>query len=492
MIRNNILLMLESFIIFSLHAAEDFHCTQEETPQCKICYKKIKENKSMTFEHSIITQFSEPATAYHTDELVLVNLSENIWKLALITDSPSQENTKTIHECKDHKSHIIETSLIRSLRLLWQYSWQPWLPATTILDSCKLFVERYKRRSAAPFAYGKIINRSQKIIIIGDIHGSRKSLLSNLLRLYSKGIFDESGYLDPHYYLVFTGDYTDRSEHGGEVWHMLATLKIKNPEQVFILKGNHETMELAKSKDFYKDWTAITQTMSSAARENLLYNLFTSLPHAALFGAEPQGKNPLDPYHFLICCHGGIDDQISFNGTMIDTIKAHETELPYKLISNNISFNLQEDSGLLWSDFMANKTNTMAPSTIPSRRGGLTRSYNYAATAQYMEDQSHRNPEGSHIVDAIIRGHQHIPGGIVKLAKTQVASEDWLPLESEKTVPVEPKSVYTCTSSPEALGPWGCYEDSFAVIEWSDADKQWTITPYIQKRIPKRWLHLVL
>jgi hypothetical protein len=91
----------------------------------------------------------------------------------------------------------------------------------------------------------------------------------------------------------------------------------------------------------------------------------------------------------------------------------------------------------------------------------------------------------------MLRGHGHEPGGITCLLKTSIDGLSWIPLESGKTEYIEQNSVYTCTSSPEGLGLFHCFEDSYASIGWDSTQRQWHLTPHIQQRIPKRWAAIV-
>ena len=63
-----------------------------------------------------------------------------------------------------------------------------------------------------PFVEKVSVGARQRIIFIGDIHGSAHSLLRNLLRLQAEGILDDNFKLIDNYYLLFTGDYADTDE----------------------------------------------------------------------------------------------------------------------------------------------------------------------------------------------------------------------------------------------------------------------------------------
>lgn len=47
-----------------------------------------------------------------------------------------------------------------------------------------------------------------------------------------------------NFYIVGLGDYTDRCQDGVFVLSLLAQLKMANPDNVFLLKGNHENINM--------------------------------------------------------------------------------------------------------------------------------------------------------------------------------------------------------------------------------------------------------
>lgn len=70
------------------------------------------------------------------------------------------------------------------------------------------------------------------VVIFGDIHGQYNDLLE-VLRKQKLGKVNKK--------FLFLGDYVDRGLHGPEVVAYLFALKVKFPNQVYLLRGNHET-----------------------------------------------------------------------------------------------------------------------------------------------------------------------------------------------------------------------------------------------------------
>ena len=129
-------------------------------------------------------------------------------------------------------------------------------------------------------------NVSAPVIICGDIHGQ----IYDLLELFKKG-----GDI-PNSRYVFMGDYVDRGYNGVEVLELLLALKVKYPEHITLLRGNHESRQICFAYGFYEE---ITRKYGNANAWEYFTDLFDYLPLAALI----EGK--------IFCVHGGLSPYIS-------------------------------------------------------------------------------------------------------------------------------------------------------------------------------------
>ena len=79
--------------------------------------------------------------------------------------------------------------------------------------------------------------------IVGDIHGQ----YTDLLRLFEfKGLPPNASYL-------FLGDYVDRGPSGLECMFLLMALKVKHPDKIHMLRGNHECAAINRIYGFYDE-----------------------------------------------------------------------------------------------------------------------------------------------------------------------------------------------------------------------------------------------
>lgn len=147
-----------------------------------------------------------------------------------------------------------------------------------ILELCAKSVEILKNES-------NVQPVSPPVTICGDIHGQ----FHDLLELF------HIGGMPPDTNYLFMGDYVDRGYYSVETITLLLLFKIRYPERIFILRGNHESRQITQVYGFYDEcvrkygsntvWTALT-------------DVFDYLPLTALVAGE------------IFCLHGGLSPQV--------------------------------------------------------------------------------------------------------------------------------------------------------------------------------------
>lgn len=122
------------------------------------------------------------------------------------------------------------------------------------------------------------------IKIVGDIHGQ----FYDLLRLFDYGGFP------PDSNFLFLGDYVDRGKQSLEVICLLLCLKIKHPENFFLLRGNHECASVNRIYGFYDE----VKRRYSIRLWKTFTDIFNCLPVAAIVGGK------------IFCMHGGLSPEL--------------------------------------------------------------------------------------------------------------------------------------------------------------------------------------
>ena len=203
--------------------------------------------------------------------------------------------------------------------------------------------------------------------VCGDIHGQYYDLLR---------IFEHCGYPGEYNYL-FLGDYVDRGKQSLETVCLLLCYKIKFPEKVTLLRGNHESSVTNRIYGFYDEckrrynvrlWRSFT-------------DLFNWLPVAAIIDEK------------ILCMHGGLSPELK-NIQSVQEI-SRPTDIP--------------DTGLLcdllWSD----------PDKDVLEYDENDRGVSVIFGEKIVQDFNKKND-----LDLIIRAHQVVDDGYEFFAQRQL------------------------------------------------------------------------
>ncbi len=167
--------------------------------------------------------------------------------------------------------------------------------------------------------------------IFGDIHGQFQDLM-RFFDLYSAPIEGPGGDIEGLDY-IFLGDYVDRGTHSIETMCLLMSLKIKYPNQIHLLRGNHEDRWINNAFGFHSE---CLQRLNEDPENPIVYNHFNDL-----FDRMPLAAVVNDT---VLCLHGGIGSSIS-SISDIEKIKR-----PLEVIHEVLNIDHQLVVDILWSD----------------------------------------------------------------------------------------------------------------------------------------------
>ncbi|KAK6159865.1 hypothetical protein DH2020_003246 [Rehmannia glutinosa] len=175
------------------------------------------------------------------------------------------------------------------------------------------------------------------------------------------------------------GDYVDRGKQSLETICLLLAYKIKYPDKIFLLRGNHEDAKINRIYGFYDE----CKRRFNVRLWKIFTDCFNCLPVCALIDEK------------ILCMHGGLSPELK----QLDQIKeiARPTDIP--------------DNGLLcdllWSD------------PDPRIRGwsesdrGVSCIFGPDAVAEFLQKND---------LDLICRGHQVVEDGYEFFAKRRLVT----------------------------------------------------------------------
>ncbi|TFG09215.1 MAG: hypothetical protein EU539_00150 [Promethearchaeota archaeon] len=162
------------------------------------------------------------------------------------------------------------------------------------------------------------LENEDEAYVLGDIHGN----MDSLLELY--GIIEKN---NPKL-VIFLGDIVDRGPSQVECLIFILALKILEPERYFILRGNHETIEMNQAYGFFYEFI---QQFDDPELFKKILALYSVIPLCALIN------------NTILCLHGGIPQDLH----VIKKMKG----LKMKELNNSIQTSLESAIyQIMWND----------------------------------------------------------------------------------------------------------------------------------------------
>jgi len=263
------------------------------------------------------------------------------------------------------------------------------------------------------YAQKLVVPADAVVAIHGDLHGDVHSVNRFIATCAKRGFLDEQNPFkikNKNFYMLFLGDYVDRGWYGAEVLYTIVRLKNENPDQVFMVRGNHEDVALNNQCKFGVE---LEKKFFGAATFKKINQLYNTLPVVLYLGAGKEGK-----YNIIQCCHGGIE--IGFDPKRLLESGYHHAGVTITHLTQKSGFHhiccthtcplqhyfkdkpISTSNGFMWSDFIVNPHN---PLSLSARDGfaGTMFAYGQLPTKQLLTAWSGK----SYQLRSIFRAHQH-------------------------------------------------------------------------------------
>ncbi|MGE0009699.1 MAG: metallophosphoesterase family protein [Candidatus Babeliales bacterium] len=330
-----------------------------------------------------------------------------------------------------------------------------------------------------PFVQRVIIPQESNVYFFGDLHGNFHSLLRTLDYLKKQNVLDDNFYIqNPHAYLIFLGDYVDRGEYGIEVIYTLMRLRMANPRNVFLIRGNHEDMRLNEQYGFADE--LFDRANYKDADFSTIVQWYDSMPMALFLGVKTNGH-----IDYIQCCHGGPElgfnasalmassDAVQYNAITSLNRADHVRQLPIALKNEVLRYIPEHEIdnfvpraptspktiGLMWADLIEDIANYASPIVAYNKGRGWV--HGKELTHYWFKAQS----GAYHTLHAIIRGHQHYGHMLQQLVINKGLVRLW------------DNTAYTVLSAPVA-GKQFPY-DAYTHLKTAPRFKDWEITPVV-------------
>jgi len=180
------------------------------------------------------------------------------------------------------------------------------------LEECEVEALTLKARELWALE-GNVQSVDSPVTLCGDIHGQFYDL---------KELFKEGGEPPTTNYL-FLGDFVDRGNFSVETFLLLLALKVRYPDRITLIRGNHESRQITQVYGFYDE---CIRKYGSPYVWQLCTDVFDYLSLGAMVDNE------------VLCVHGGLSPSMS----TLDQIRTidRKIEVPHDGLMCD----------LLWSD----------------------------------------------------------------------------------------------------------------------------------------------
>ncbi|KAK8479091.1 hypothetical protein V6N11_074285 [Hibiscus sabdariffa] len=204
------------------------------------------------------------------------------------------ENATAARKLLDRQMSISSVPKKVIAHLLKPRGWKPPVRRQFFLD-CNEIADLCENAEKIFMVEPTVLQLKAPIKIFGDLHGQ----FGDLMRLFdeygSPSTAGDIAYID----YLFLGDYVDRGQHSLETITLLLALKVEYPNNVHLIRGNHEAADINALFGFRIECIERMGERDGIWAWHRINRLFNWLPLAALIEKK------------IICMHGGIGRSIN-------------------------------------------------------------------------------------------------------------------------------------------------------------------------------------
>ena len=236
-----------------------------------------------------------------------------------------------------------------------------------------------------------ILKVSAPVKVFGDIHGQYIDLM-NFFSKWGSPSEGPNGDIMTNDYL-FLGDFVDRGNLSLETICLLMALKVKYPDQIHLIRGNHEDILINSGFGFQNECQGRLhdESENDDSLFALINNFFEYLPFAAIIEDK------------ILCVHGGIGSNVK-KLSDIEDIKR-----PFEVVHEAQTRDQKLVMDLLWSDPTDNDEEFGIQPNLQRDSNNLGHIVKYGPdiVKKFLKDNN---------LSYIIRGHECVLDGFERFA----------------------------------------------------------------------------
>lgn len=256
------------------------------------------------------------------------------------------------------------------------------IPTSVFGFKKEYIIELAKECQAVLEAQPIVVKIRTPVKIFGNLHGNFQDLM-RFFELWKAPTENALGGDIDSFAYIFLGNYVDRGNRSLETICLLMSLKLKYPDQIQLLRGNHEDRLINSIYGFGEECRSRLHEDINDPNSvfQAINNTFSFLPMAAIIEDK------------IVCIHAGIGPNIS---KYEDLLKIHR---PIEITQDSTS----PEQGVLLNTLWSDPTET--DSELGFRRNFIRDHGNSGNIVKYGSDKLIQFLQASNL-DIMIRGHE--------------------------------------------------------------------------------------